>query len=372
MNTRGTRRGFCLGLAVVATVGGACVSSSGQTVEGQLRIVKRLPIRQAADIAWSRDGRYLAVDRWTTGGYGAWDMVAGRMVRELAGEFAQVGGGRELVFAPDSKHVVVSPPRHPKVMTEAGLPELALWNVETGAIDATIAGVAGRGGIGTVGEDTFTVSTASERMAILFLDDRIVVYDTRTWQLITTIQGEPRTGSIALSPSGHLVAVGGSDGIVGVIWIYDAATGTLLNTIERAHNNLVRSISFVGDDRLASTTFERLKPDPDPVRVWDVRTGAKIASFVEVFDNGDVLASPDGRLLALVTFLAETRSTPPSVLVVWDVDTGRRIGSLRANQRTAFRSIAFGPDSRSIAMNHWRDGDPIEVLIVEVDPERRN
>jgi WD40 repeat protein len=132
------------------------------------------------------------------------------------------------------------------------------------------------------------------------------VWETATGRSIARFDGTPapEDGSIALSPNGRLLAVGGFGRFVR---LWDVRTGTLVHDLDQGGNGAF-TLEFTPDGRtLAISGFEPV------ASLWDVVTGAQIGPQLSAGDRRTMIdLSADGRLLLEIH--ANGRGA------LWDVD----------------------------------------------------
>ena len=133
--------------------------------------------------------------------------------------------------------------------------------------------------------------------------------------------------AIAFSPDGIHIAVSTNIGI----WLYDAKTGRELTLLDTQ--------SIWGHALAFSPDGTKLVATDGPIKLWDVSTQTKIATF-EGQAGGTVAFSPDGTKLA--------SGSVDKTVKLWEVSTGKNISTLTGHTELP-RSVAFSPDGMKFA-----------------------
>jgi WD40 repeat protein len=175
---------------------------------------------------------------------------------------------------------------------------LRLWDVATGdSLD-----VLGFGG----GASDLAFSADGAMIASVPSQGGAEVWDVATRTSIATFDGAPgnEDSSVALSPDGHFVAVGGFGRVVRV---WDVRTRKLLHELDQGGNGAF-TLEFSPDGRtLAISGFEPV------ASLWDVATGAQIGPQLTAGDRRTMIdLSSDGRQMLEVHGNGQG--------AVWDVD----------------------------------------------------
>ena len=140
--------------------------------------------------------------------------------------------------------------------------------------------------------------------------------------------------SVAFSPDGASVAVGGAD-----IALWDVSTKARIATL--SIGNLVNSIAFSPDGfTLASGSWGQDRT----IKLWNLVTRETIATLDGNGVTSTVAFSPDGTTLA-------SGGWGEAAIRLWDISTRRHIATL-SDTKLRFgdiRSVAFSPDGTTIA-----------------------
>ncbi len=158
------------------------------------------------------------------------------------------------------------------------------------------------------------------------------IWDTRTWELLHTLENPSLIRCIRFSPDGTKLGVGGS-GLDGKIVLWDASTWQIDNTLTATDN--LFSFSFSPDgNRLAVAK-------PNRMEIWTLPSGRVLRASPTTTDTmAAVVFSPDGSRVAsggrnLELYNANTGSRP------------RTLATLPAGQ--AVLDIAYSRDGSLLA-----------------------
>jgi len=272
---------------------------------------------QAASLAWSKDGRLLAVGTYRE--VKLFDVEGRRLQRTLPGHADVV---HALAFSPDGATLAAA----------GGVPgqdgEIKLWNVDGGALLQTmrghtdcIYGLAWR-------PDGKQLATAS-------YDKTVKLWDAVQGAAVADLKEHAdAVYAVAYSPNGKWLATCGADRSIRV---WDAATGRWLYTLA-GHTDVVTALAFHPTaDRLVSAGADKT------VRLWSLRADG--GDSAKVFPAQpdvvtDVRFSPDGKMIAT--------AGNDGVVRLWDTAKGEVVRALPAGG-DAVLALAFRPNGRMLA-----------------------
>jgi WD40 repeat protein len=195
----------------------------------------------------------------------------------------------------------------------------------------------------TFSSDNRTLASGSWDKTVKLWDLQAPVGDSLAE--LRTISCAERVSGLALSPDGHFLAVGLTNGIA----LYDPATRKEVAPFKRTPA-AVPAVAFSPDSRhLVSAGAS----DP-AIKVWEV-AGEKPLFEIrhDSNPNSSVAISPDGRLLA--SLARDTAGGVPAVRiwkVDWNTKTYTPLWMLKGNVGYVWK-VAFSPDGRYLASGSW-------------------
>ncbi|MEZ4646747.1 MAG: protein kinase [Chloroflexota bacterium] len=161
--------------------------------------------------------------------------------------------------------------------------------------------------------------------------------------------GRGTVDSIAASPDGSLVAVGGSLGV----WLYDSETLETVGLLQ-GHEDTVWDLAWSPDGtRLASASWDWT------IRVWDVAAQTELFALRGDDQYINVAWSADGSTLAATTWY--------TAVELWDVERRARTDTLDALTNDAINDVAWSPQAALLAIA--TDGDGVFVWDVAAQAE---
>ena len=227
--------------------------------------------RAVAGIAFSRDGRWLALS--TPGSIEVWDSVGHRRLASASGAF-----NHAIAFSASGKYLAAVNDSAPVVFELIEKPDgsLSMTRFTSNSISA-------------IGSQPFSVPAFSADA------NYVAVSDSQDGSRIFTWQPEPAV-SLAPIPTGSLLFAAGrrllTGGIDGRITEWDPDDKPLARI---AHSGRVHAVALSADGALLATASEG-----DTLRLIDATTGKELRTARLTIDPGSLAFSADGRWLAAV------------------------------------------------------------------------
>ena len=378
------------------------------------KAVMTADVASFGDLAFSPDGKLLAVTRGLDRPIDVWDVAHGERVRTLRGHTGWVNA---VIFAPDGRLVSCSWDNtirfwDPTVDQEAILlPGIGAFAPNAAAVNPRAEQVAfvqgGRASSGIAqllgydvsapvfvwtpgsgskprqlaengnGTECVSYSADGSRLIAGAQTGQVTVWDAAKGAKLGSAHHPGRIVTVALSPDGKWAAsshepkevtafqIGRSNEgkkIPGEVRVWDAATGAERFTLG-GHDSTVYQAAFSPDGtRIATVSFGQL-------RLWDAATGALQK---EVRDPGvgavGLAFDPTNRLLAV----ASNESVR-----LYDAATGDKKAELAGQGGMSFRALAFSPDGKRLVtafdtlVQIWDAATGMEILTLpQIDEQR--
>ena len=213
-----------------------------------------------------------------------------------------------------------------------------IWDIKTGRERHTL-----RGHTGQIRDIAF--SPDGKMLATGGTADRAIkLWNTATGQEFTALKGhDNEINSLAFSPDSLKLASGSSDNTVRV---WDVPQNHV-NDLLKGHTEEINSIAFSPDGKTLVTASKDYT-----AKLWDVAAGRELLTLKGHADSVNTAAfSPDGRILAT--------GGDDKLLKLWDIATGRELLSIKS--ASDISTVAFSPDSKTVATSHGQDHPIIEL-----------
>lgn len=127
--------------------------------------------------------------------------------------------------------------------------------------------------------------------------------------------------------------------------------------------------SFAPDGKTLAAPFVDSENKRNGLALWDVASGKRRAVLHAANASyGVPVFSPDGRYVA--DSLYRTNGRPPPEVKLWEVATGKEVGSFAAPEKALnFAQLAFSPDGRRLAASAWEEEG--KVVLYDVPARKR-
>ena len=231
----------------------------------------------------------------------------------------------EIAFSPDGQWLAVS---WGPWQGREGDPMIWVWRVADGQLAARLPLSSTQGSVGFSPDGKLLASTEGPAVKLR---------EVGTWREIHTLRFLDQVdGPLAFSPTGRWLAIRAcrfeQDPLCTrpAVILVDPYKGVEVKRIEKAHQQIMTDLEFLSDDILVTGSIDTF------IKFWQVPAG-RLTRFIIVSDGREFEISPNKKFLAVIGF--------GSILVIFDVVSGQRLGFIREN----FEGISFSPDGQFLA-----------------------
>ncbi len=288
----------------------------------------------ALALAFSPDGKRLA-SGYRDNQIKIWDIRTSRVVQTLAAGTER--GPQALSFTPDGQRLI-------SVGSPVGYP-LRVLDLTRDLASVAVVSQEGR----PMPAPFVPLSHDERRLYGYRHDTGVSVHEVDTGVDLRPLRGHSDlVEALAISRDGRRLASGGFADWTANVW--DAESYRLLLAIPRQQGP-IRRLALSPEGNLLALLVE-IKGQPDAVVLWDVASGNKFRTIAGHPGATTAIAfSTDGKRLATVGGEVDDAGASlhrPGELMVWDLDTGERLLSLKVHEDLV-RGVAFSPDDKQIA-----------------------
>ena len=265
------------------------------------------------EVAWSPDGKWLAIALEDVYLYDAHSMTQARVIQTK-------GGPNGLVFSPDGKTLAV---------LSRGV---TLYDAASGSEVRTLAGT--ENSTSATCSSFLSFSPDGTTLAVV-VGDTVKLFDVATGKEVGTLVAKGVL-SIAFASDGQSLFAGSWQGIT----VLDVAGGRQLRSFGDASRNSSCMALSAGGALLVSAGLS-----DGQMILWEAATGRQLGTLAGSGEGVISLAiSPDARLVA---------SAGRDVAIrLWDVAGGADLQTLVGHSRAA-EALAFSPDGSTLASTSW-------------------
>jgi WD40 repeat protein len=163
----------------------------------------------------------------------------------------------------------------------------------------------------------------------------VKLWETKTWKLVSTIEGSNMFWWAEFSPDGKKVVTGDASGSVQT---WEPTTGRPLLAFVGHSRHVTRAFFTANGRRVVSASVDKT------VRLWETDSGRELKRFDHGSDVNQVVANSNGTRL-----LSQWVSGGKGMTSLWDAETGAELANWEGLTDLV---IGFSPDGKTIFLLH--------------------
>lgn len=285
-------------------------------------------------VAFSPDGKHLAVDQGSSNTVYLYDVVTGQVKRTFHGEKSfnvwRAGGQADaLAFSSDGS-----------LLAAAGIDHsVRIWRVDTGAVAIRLP----------IEEASAVAFSPDGRLLATGSNDKVTLWDLSSRAVRATLKGRQ---FVSISPNGRLLATLGEDQDTVRLW--KIASGKEVFTLKG--RGWVKSVAFSPDSKMLATS------DAYTVRLWKTETGQLLETFEDPHN-------PEEGIVIGLQFLASLLGAggghgPPASRVPVAFSPDGKVLAMARDSRPGYRINFLNIKTRKTWTHH---GDLIDAMAFSPD-----
>jgi WD40 repeat protein len=167
------------------------------------------------------------------------------------------------------------------------------------------------------------------------------VVEVSSKKQVASLLGDGTAYSVAFSPNGTRLVLGGIDGSQnGIIWVYDTSTWEMVNSFSVKGQNVLALVFSPDGSILYSGGTD------GSIRAWSMSDGKLLAHFSYGPQADSIALSPDGELLASVyCSQSDPNGCTTGGVAIWRAADGKMLTSID----DVANAVAFSPDGGLLA-----------------------
>ncbi|NOI16455.1 WD40 repeat domain-containing protein [Vibrio hepatarius] len=226
-----------------------------------------------------------------------WDLYENQKLASLGAQDPQTNTVSHIRISDNGRFAVTATQMNFAVWDLAWTQAEGLWSISDGLIR------------------DIDITSNGEQVLLGLSNGKTIYVNLVTGRRLEFLAHNEKVNSVAISPNGRYALSGGNDYIA---YLWDTETGQILQKFE--HEQRINRVALQRDGKLAFTS-----DGGNQARIWNLQTGemvSELKSFSRQLIFSTARFSDDGKYLVT--------GTPSSRIMVWDVESGKRVDGFEA------------------------------------------